>query len=227
MNAPASPIAADTRERFLAAIAQVVPAARIAEIHFFPPIRQGPIETGVAVVGAEPESASPGEDVAAGKAEAEVEVAAEAEVEVEGASEAEVAVEGESEAEVEAEGEEGAAGGSESEAEIAAEGEVAAEAAEGAAAADAEAPPAPAAPARATRHIVFMARYRLTRKGPDRGKWESEIIAEADAPLVTVEAVAEGVRKRSHDESAAERIDGNEARAILAAAEARRCQTTP
>jgi hypothetical protein len=72
-----------------------------------------------------------------------------------------------------------------------------------------------------------MARYRLTRKGPDRGKWESEIIAEADAPLVTVEAVAEGVRKRSHDESAAERIDGHEARAILAAAEARRCQTTP
>lgn len=135
MNAPASPIAADTRERFLAAIAQVVPAARIAEIHFFPPIRQGPVETGVAVVGAEPESAP--------------------------------------------------------------------------------------------RHIVFMARYRLTRKGPDRGKWESEIIAEADAPLVTVEAVAEGVRKRSHDESAAERIDGHEARAILAAAEARRCQTTP
>jgi len=156
MNAPASPIAADTRERFLAAIAQVVPAARIAEIHFFPPIRQGPVETGVAVVGAEPESESKGEDVAP-----EAEVVAEAE------------------------------------------------------------------PARAPRHIVFMARYRLTRKGPDRGKWESEIIAEADAPLVTVEAVAEGVRKRSHDESAAERIDGHEARAILAAAEARRCQTTP
>jgi len=119
------PTAADTRERFLASIAAVVPPERIAEIHFFPPIRQGPIESGVAVVGAEPE------------------------------------------------------------------------------------PPA-------ERHVVFMARYRWTRKGPDRGRWETEVIAEADAPLITVEAVAHGVRQRAHEEFEPERMEGDQARAIIA-----------
>ncbi len=129
MNAPLPPAAADTRARFLAAIAEVVPEDRLAEIHFFEPIRQGPIETGVAVVGAEPEAGD--------------------------------------------------------------------------------------------RHVVFMARYRWTRKGPERGKWASEVVAEADAPLVTVEAVAQGVRQRTAGESEAERMSGDEARAILAEARAR------
>jgi hypothetical protein len=40
----------ETRERFLAAIAEQVPAERIAEIHFFNPIKQGGLESGVAVV---------------------------------------------------------------------------------------------------------------------------------------------------------------------------------
>lgn len=41
---------AETRERFLVAIAEQVAADRIAEIHFFKPIKQGGIESGVAVV---------------------------------------------------------------------------------------------------------------------------------------------------------------------------------
>jgi hypothetical protein len=41
---------AETRERFLLAIAEQVAADRIAEIHFFKPIKQGGIESGVAVV---------------------------------------------------------------------------------------------------------------------------------------------------------------------------------
>jgi hypothetical protein len=40
----------ETRERFLIAIAEQVPADRIAEIHFFNPIKQGGLESGVAVV---------------------------------------------------------------------------------------------------------------------------------------------------------------------------------
>jgi hypothetical protein len=72
-----------------------------------------------------------------------------------------------------------------------------------------------------------MARYRWTRKGPERGKWEAEVIAEADAPLVTVEAVAKGVRERAGEELDPERITGDEARALLAEAEARRAQLTP
>jgi hypothetical protein len=44
----------ETGERFLKAILERVPAERIVEIHLFPPIRQGQIETGVAVVAATP-----------------------------------------------------------------------------------------------------------------------------------------------------------------------------
>ena len=35
------------------------------------------------------------------------------------------------------------------------------------------------------RHTVFSASYRHTLKGPDRGKWEVEVTAEADAPLTS------------------------------------------
>jgi len=111
----------ETRERFFRAIMERVPAERIAEIHFFQPIRQGGIESGVAVV-------------------------------VEEAS--------------------------------------------------------------APRIIVHTARYRLVLKGPDRGKWEATVVAEADAPLVTVDAVVRGVQRRAGDVDEAVRMEGSEARAI-------------
>jgi len=44
----------ETGERFLKAILERVPVERIVEIHMFPAIRQGQLETGVAVVAAEP-----------------------------------------------------------------------------------------------------------------------------------------------------------------------------
>ena len=43
----------ETRERFIVAIAEQVPADRIAEIHFFNPIKQGGLESGVAVIALE------------------------------------------------------------------------------------------------------------------------------------------------------------------------------
>jgi hypothetical protein len=43
-------IVSETRERFILAIAEQVPADRIAEIHFFNPIKQAGLESGVAVV---------------------------------------------------------------------------------------------------------------------------------------------------------------------------------
>lgn len=49
------------------------------------------------------------------------------------------------------------------------------------------------------RHTVYTARYRLVIKGPDRGRWEFECTAEADAPLITVETVVRGVQRRSGD----------------------------
>ena len=40
----------ETRERFIVAIAEQVASDRIAEIHFFNPIKQGGLESGVAVI---------------------------------------------------------------------------------------------------------------------------------------------------------------------------------
>jgi hypothetical protein len=127
------PLASDARDRFLLAIADAIPEQRLVELHFFPPIRQGQVETGVAVIAVEPEQ-------------------------------------------------------------------------------------------ELDRHVVFSARYRWTRKGPDRGKWESEVVAEADAPLVTVEAVVRGVQERANEEVAPELVSGDEARVLITDA---RCRITP
>lgn len=106
---------ADARERFLREIVAKIPPERVSELHLFAPLRQGGIETGVAVVA--------------------------------------VSVEGES-----------------------------------------------------PKHTVYTATYRLTLKGPDRGKWESALNAEADAPLLTVDAVVRGVQRRAGDEGEPERL---------------------
>ena len=67
-----------------------------------------------------------------------------------------------------------------------------------------------------SRHVVFTARYRLTRKGVDRGKWAFELTATADAPLATVDTVVRGVMHRSEDLTESERFSGEQVRALLA-----------
>jgi len=116
----------ETTERFLREIADRVGAASVEEVHLFPPIRQGGVESGVAVVAA-------------------------------------------------------------------------------------------SAPFR-ERHTVYSARYRHTLKGRERGKWEMEITAEADAPLVTVGAVVQGVMKRAGEQFDPERISGTAFQAIVGTA---------
>lgn len=161
------PLATDARERFLMEIAAVVDPVRIAEGHFFPPLRQGQIETGVAVLAVRPVGALPDE------APAEAETPSEATV--------------------------------------------------------ADAPPdeLPAAAPEAVpttisaRHVVYSARYRWTRKGPDRGKWECEVVAEADAPLLTVEAVVNGVKQRLAEPEDPTRLPGELLRAQIAEAQQR------
>ena len=115
-TAPPSAPPVEPRTRFLREIAARVPATRVTELYLFPPMRQGGIETGVAVIA--------------------------------------LAVEDES----------------------------------------------------STRQTVYTATYRLTLKGPDRGKWEATLQAEADAPLLTVGAVVQGVQRRSGDEMEPERL---------------------
>ncbi|MHB1070972.1 MAG: hypothetical protein ACYC1W_14050 [Gemmatimonadaceae bacterium] len=73
----------------------------------------------------------------------------------------------------------------------------------------------PTVPLPAVRLVVFTARYHLTRKGPDRGKWLFECGATADAPLATVDAVARGVTQRSKDLTETERLSGDQLRTLL------------
>jgi hypothetical protein len=154
----------ETRTRFLTAIAAQLPVERIVEIHLFGAIRQGGMESGVAVVAVE----RPDADTATEQPDV---VAA---VDVDEAT-----------------------------ADDAAEGDVT----------DTEVDVAIAPPPR--RYTVFSARYRHTLKGPDRGKWETSVTEEADAPLLTVDAVVRGVSRRSGDADETVRLSGDEFRAAL------------
>jgi hypothetical protein len=160
----------ETRARFLSAIAAQLPVARIVEIHLFPAIRQGGMESGVAVVAVEPPRAVEADAPVAPADEPEQPIGAEAEG-------------------------------------------VLADDAE-----DAEDPAADLAPTPAPRrYTVFSARYRHTLKGPDRGKWETSVTEEADAPLLTVDAVVRGVQRRSGEVDEIVRLSGDEIRAAIPA----------
>ena len=68
---------------------------------------------------------------------------------------------------------------------------------------------------RPTRYTVYTARFRHTLKGPDRGKWELVVTEEADAPLLTVDAVVRGVSRRAGETDETIRLSGDEFRAEL------------
>ena len=120
--------AVDARTRFLREIAAKIPPERVSELHLFPPMRQGGIETGVAVVAVATEGDSP-------------------------------------------------------------------------------------------KHTVYTATYRLQLKGPDRGKWESALKEEADAPLLTVDAVVRGVQRRAGEDAEIERLTAEDLIAFAPEAE--------
>lgn len=67
------------------------------------------------------------------------------------------------------------------------------------------------------RHVVYTARYRHTVKGTERGRWSVDVVAQADAPLITVEEVVRGVVRRSGDSFQPERISGDQLRSIVPA----------
>jgi len=66
------------------------------------------------------------------------------------------------------------------------------------------------------RRTVYRARYRLALKGTERGKWEMDIIEEADAPTATVDEVVRGVMERAGDAEEPERLSAGDLRAVLA-----------
>ena len=124
----------ETRDRFLAAIAEKLNPDAVAEAHLFQPLKQGGTESGVAVIAVDEPPAAP----AVGRE-----------------------------------------------------------------------------PRAESRLAVYTAKYRLTLKGPDRGKWEFAVQVDADAPLVTVDKVVRGVQRRSGDAEDPERLTGEEFRALL------------
>ena len=161
-----------TRERFLLAIAATLPAERFIELHFFAPMRQGGVESGVAVVAAHPERV-------------EEPILADSPCHSE-RSEESVFEEG-----MEKQIPRRFAPRDDNQG---------------------------SAPRDDQRYTVYTAKYRLVLKGPDRGKWECSVTAEADAPLVTVETVVRGVQRRSGEEEEAERMSGDDARDYVLAA---------
>jgi len=136
-----------TRERFVAAIADKVNPESVEEAHFFQPMKQGLLESGVAVVAVRDVRPTAAEGGAENRPDAL------------GAS---------------------------------AENRVA-----------------------ENRFTVYTARYRLTLKGPDRGKFDFAIHPEADAPLITVDQVVQGVQRRAGDADDPEKLSGEEFRALL------------
>ena len=161
----------ETRARFLAAIAAQLPAERIVEAHLFPAIRQGGMESGVAVLA------------------------------VERAEDAALAEPADAPESLHSGG-----GNAESD-DIVSEDEASESTS------DLGAPQRAAIAAR--RYTVFSARYRHTLKGPERGKWEVSVTEEADAPLLTVDAVVRGVQRRSGDVDEIVRMSGDEVRGLL------------
>jgi hypothetical protein len=212
-DAPVSEIT----ERFLRVVIAHVPLARIEELHLFSPLRQSGVETGIAVIAARvpivvdqpplaPELLLDDEVVAidvlaeAGEVDAVEVEAVEADAFEAEAVEVDV-VEAEA---VEADAVEADA----VEAETVEAETVDAEAVDAetviAAEPEAQEPLADAPEARAVpriRHTVYTARYRLVQKGPERGKWEADVVAEAEAPLITVDLVVRGVQRRAGEES--------------------------
>jgi len=66
-----------------------------------------------------------------------------------------------------------------------------------------------------TRLTIYQAHYRLVLKGADRGTWDVEVTAEADAPIETVDEVVRGVQRRAGEEIEPERLTGEAFRAAL------------
>lgn len=238
----------ETRERFARAIVAKVPAERIVEIHFFQPIRQGGVESGVAVVAAQPERPLSVEGELPNTSGAlPVPEDLQNELLIEDVPEDVSApddcviipahtVEPENGVRVverRSDEEENDVVASDREVELPSghtpfdapddisgdeddeDAEARRKAYEALAALDALSTPAVANAVTERegplpRLTVFTARYRLVLKGPERGRWEASVVAEADAPLPTVDAVVRGVLRRAGDAEDAERMSGEE-----------------
>jgi len=257
----------DTTRRFLNAVLERVTESRIVEVRLFPAIRQGGIESGIAVLAVEPEPdlpeaisvemTDPIDEVTEVEAAVtdEVEVTIEhpadfddeatAEVEVDAEvlhrmgdahvshdavdeemvadaadreTTLEISTEGISDVEVPIANEESDSvvertpvmladdASNEEPAETVALGDILSLPSPDGAVADSNTP---------KRLAILCARYKLVFKGPERGKWDIEIMHQADAPLDTLDRVISGVVRRAGEESEPERFSRESLRTSL------------
>ncbi|MCZ8205172.1 hypothetical protein [Gemmatimonas sp.] len=195
-DAPVSEVA----ERFLRTVVADVPLALIEELHLFSPLRQGTVETGIAVLAARVPLALAAEPLADQQAD-------DPQLPLAGDAQHVEAIEPGLPDALDGDDDDqdalpviATAGDDDDDVSYLEELAADASADEGD---EAEAVALEAAPAtvRPVRHTVYTARYRYVIKGPERGKWESSIKAEADAPLITVETVVRGVQRRAGEDS--------------------------
>jgi hypothetical protein len=66
------------------------------------------------------------------------------------------------------------------------------------------------------RFSILTAHFRHTVKGPDRGKWEFDMVHDADAPIETVEKVVRGVARRAGEDGEPELLSGDDFQRALA-----------
>lgn len=261
----------DTTRRFLDAVLERVPESRIVEVRLFPPIRQGGVESGIAVLAVHPEPplalpetsaldsvdvsdslfddaggtsgrrgetpvglmafdddtqddepaaddfSSPFEEADAGRGAPEVpeppavpdELLAEREILVEG-----IATPTPEDPAATSEGESTQERAVELEAAVV--DTESADADDGIALGDLFAlPERPTTQTGHDRLAILCARYKLIVKGPDRGRWDIEIVHQADAPLDTLDSVIKGVVRRSGDDAVPERFSRQSLRDLL------------
>jgi hypothetical protein len=207
----------ETQHRFLKAIAERIPEDRIVEVRLFPAIRQGGVESGVAIVATEtveePADAGPA-------AESSTEDGGTRAPDVDESAE-EAVGDDDADPDVEATDDEPAESDVEDVIVVAEAARVVELAPEGAAELAVHVTTSVIAPdvvasSHRRRYEVHSARYRLVLKGPDRGKWEFDLVHQADAPLDTVERVVRGVAHRAGEQGEAETFTSAELRTALA-----------
>ena len=193
----------ETQERFLRTVMSRVPVDSVVELHLFPPIRRGTLETGVAFIATElppvvlsvvvdtVSDAPSDRQVVAG------DTSAEAGTRVAEPFVLELAEDPDSPYADEPAGSLYSEQSAEPDSDLTSDESV-------------------RVPTPSPRMRILTASYRHTIKGVDRGKWTVEVQEEADAPLDAVEAVLRGVRHRCTEPADPERVSHDVLAALIA-----------
>ncbi len=215
----------ETQERFLRTVLSRVPLDSVVELHLFPPIRRGTLETGVAVIAtvlppapvaqlmeAETAEAPAGtvepapDDESPYLDEPEAEATARDAVAADDAPVSHAPVPHPATPETS-----DASDASDANDERMANADADADTDTDTESIDIAAPlliPSP-------RMRILTAAYRHTIKGVDRGKWSVDVQEEATAPLAAVEAVLRGVRHRSTEPADPEQVSHDALAALV------------